>query len=240
MSTFSKTSRGLVLVTRPWPEAESFSWRIEERGFQTLVEPMLRIVPLPFPLPDPDEYAGLIFTSVNGVRALPLGLFAPDIPVYCTGPRTARESQDRGFSNVYSAKGDSAALGRLLDEHSAGGRLLHLRGLDMAGSLKAASRNIDELIAYKAEAVSVFSPECRAALDENLFTAASFFSRRTAESFLRIVKKENLFSALPQIKALCISDSVLECVRSYAWSGAYAAATPDATGVLDLLDRVCP
>lgn len=228
------------MVTRPYPEAREFALQIEGRGFQTLIEPMLRIVPLPFSLPDPDKYTGLIFTSVNGVRALPPGLFAPDIAVYCTGPRTARESKDKGFSNVFSAQGDSVALGRLLDDQSAGGRFLHVRGLDMAGNLKAGSRSVDELIAYKAEAVSIFSPECRAALEDNLLTAASFLSKRTAENFLRIVKKESLFSALPQIKALCISGAVLECVRSYAWAGAYAGATPDAAGILDLLDRVCP
>jgi uroporphyrinogen-III synthase len=60
-----------ILITRPRPQSESFARLLEARGFQTEIVPMIEIVPTEnVSLPkDLTLYAGVIFTSLNAVRA---------------------------------------------------------------------------------------------------------------------------------------------------------------------------
>jgi uroporphyrinogen-III synthase len=228
----------LVLITRPQPDADDYAKRVEAAGFKTLVEPVLRVEPLPFPVPDTGKYDGLVFTSTNGVRLSPSG-FDPDLSVYCVGKKTATEAKTRGFTNVISADGDAAALSALLREKAHNKRLLHIHGRHVAGGGLKGPGHIEDLIVYQTTRVLNLSPACIRALKEKKIQAVTFFSARTARTFINLIQKHELFETLGAIKLLSISDSVLQSVRAYRWAGTYTSETPDAGGMLNLIRKVC-
>ena len=229
----------MILITRPQEDADIFAKELGKLSFQTLCEPMLEIHPLPFETPEISQVSGLIFTSANAVR-----LFAPQIkqrtiPAYCVGKQTAEAAQEQGFTNVLCAENTDGDLTTLISKnHVPDKPLLHVRGADVTGNivegLKLHNIGVETLIIYKAELTKALSPQGTEALRNKTLTAVTFFSRRTAENFMRLTTKEGLLDSLKTTKALCISIGVLECVQPALWQDAYSAETPDRDGMLAL------
>src|SRR5262245_47671974 len=109
-----------ILITRPAEEARVFARKLRQEGFPTMIEPMLEIAPLVFKVPEIEAYQGLVFTSVNAVRALSakMGARVQSItyPCYCVGNRTAKEVRAQGFAKALSAKGTANDLIDLIDK----------------------------------------------------------------------------------------------------------------------------
>lgn len=127
----------LVWVTRTAPHNRLTARRLRSAGFEPLIEPALRVIPLPDvgPLAVPDA---LVFSSLQGVR---LHRFFPSLarlPVFTVGDRSARFARLRGYRRVASASGDVHDLRRLVrDTLPAGSSILHLSAVQPAGDLVA-------------------------------------------------------------------------------------------------------
>ena len=229
-----------ILITRPEPDATEFAGRVKATGFEPIVCPVLRIEQLPFALPDLTKYQGFVFTSTNAVRLLPSGL-ATSMPVYCVGDKTAGEAKRHGFTNITSAGGNAADLAVLLKTlpELAGKRLLHMRGVHVAGTDLKAMAEIDGLDIYRTVRSENLSPLAVRAMKERRVNAVTLFSARTARTFVNLAQKHSLLETLSAIKLLCISEAVLQSVRTYGWAQTYTAATPDAPAMLGLIKSVC-
>ncbi len=233
-----------ILITRPESEAESFAREVGAVGFVPLVEPLLVIEPLDYKKPDSEDCAGLIFTSANAVRVFGCPPGFADMAVFCVGERTAEEVSRHGYARVITGDGDGARLAALIAEKATQGkRLLHVRGEHTAVKLEEVlSKNgimVDLLPVYTARMQQAFTPECREALENGALAAVTFFSKRTAETFLSLIEKEGLSGKLRGVKALCISESVLECVREIFPHEAYSTRSPDRASMIELITSLC-
>ena len=206
-------------------------------GFKSLVEPMLKIEPIGFQAHNLTGVGAVIFTSVNGVRFGPPGA----LKAYCVGEATAAAAQDKGYE-VINAEGDAEALVQVIKNHEAD-KLLYMRGeqgaFPVAERLKQAGFEVEELVVYRATLTQDLSQACLQAIKNCKIDAVTVFSKRTAENFVRLAEKNGLLQALKGIKLLSISPSVLESVRAYECAGAYAALTPNASGMIRLIKDVC-
>ena len=237
--------RDLILITRPDVEAEAYKQELKQAGFSSVISPMLKIVPVDFQVPDLSPYMALIFTSAQAITAFAASTKIRNLPVYTVGQASAEHARSFGFFNVIAAAGDGADLARLIGDRHRGeaARFLHVRGEDVAFDLDEALSSqgfrIDPLIVYRAALAESFTPEALAALQNGQIKAAVFFSRRTAQNFINLIAQENLGTALTGIKALCISQSVLECVQPKhglnRWLAVYVSSSPDRSGLLKLL-----
>ena len=126
-----------VLITRPRPDAEALAALLRERGIESLIEPLLEIIPTPVPALDLDDVQALLLTSANGASALAHKTDRRDLVVFVVGPATAATARDAGFADVTVADGDVAALADLVESRldAAGGALLHVSGSAVAGDL---------------------------------------------------------------------------------------------------------
>lgn len=233
------TKIGAVLVTRPQPEADDFAGDLGRLGYTAIIEPMLTIHSAGFDLESAGDYGGLVFTSVNAVRAVAGSGFDRDVPVYCVGDQTARAAAER-FDNVMSAQGTQAELIDLIGKNYKGSRpLLYLCGEQVTGDLAAALGKkavaIVPLVVYRAEAAVQFSPACLSAIKEKTLAAVTFFSARTARVFFELVAWHGLQDDLDPIKLLSISEAVLKSVPSYGHGRTYTAQTPDRDGMTKLV-----
>lgn len=102
-----------ILVTRPQPDNEKTGASLRARGFDVLLAPMLRFEPVALPDEPDTDYAAVIVTSANALRAVEpqlaeYGLL--DLPLFAVGERTAAAARKAGFGTVISADGDGADL----------------------------------------------------------------------------------------------------------------------------------
>lgn len=238
-------SRDLVLITRPDGEARDYAATLEAEGFRSLGAPMLEIVPEDFDPPVLSECRAILFTSINGVRAFSARVTARSIPAYAVGQYTEAEARARGFSDIRTAAGTGVDLARLVaSENAQGGRkfFLHVRGdhaaLALDDVLNAQGFPARRLVVYRSVPVSDFDEAALSALRGGRVMAVTFFSRRTAENFMKLAGRARLGETLKSIKALCISESVLECVRAGDWLGAHVCDSPDRDGMTRLLRRM--
>ncbi|MBO9709912.1 MAG: uroporphyrinogen-III synthase [Caulobacter sp.] len=221
-------------VTRARPGALATARRLEDRGWEVLVDPLLAVRDLS-PQVDLDGVDALAFTSLNGVAAF--ARLHPDrsLPVLAVGERTARAAREAGFNRVRSADGDVEALARLIVQ-TAPGAVLHPSALepagDLVGLLAAAGAPARRLAVYESVERDP-DPATLAVLDK--LDAVLLHSPRAARRLAA-----NLAShPAPRLAAYGLSSAVAAPLAEAAgqgWIGSVAfAPRPDETALLDLL-----
>ena len=110
-----------VLVTRPHPDNEDTARALRERGFKVVLAPMLRFEALPLADDLDADFAAVIVTSANALRAAEAQL-GPllKLPLFAVGEHSASEARRLGFDQVVSAEGDAGKLRELLRKNSKG------------------------------------------------------------------------------------------------------------------------
>lgn len=234
-----------ILITRPERQARIYADELESRGFLPLIEPALLIEPTGKIWPELGEFQVILITSVNGLLALAQATDRRDFPLYVVGPNTFNAAKEHGFEQVLTGSGTAKALAALVVDSCSpqDGPILYVRGEDVAFDMKAALRDagfsVDEYVSYKAVPITALSARCKTALKSKEIEAITFFSVRSAEAFIQCVEAARLKPFLKGIKALCISQSVLEYVRSKSGAKTYVAETPDRDGITALIHKHC-
>ncbi len=149
-------------MTRAQPGAARTADRLAVLGFEAVVAPLLKIRPIPRVAPDPDGFAALAFTSVNGVGAFAVLTPRRDRPVFAVGDATAAAARAAGFTDVRSAGGALGDLARLLVESGIAGRVLAPGAREPAGDLAGLLSGVVEvetLPVYEALETGAAAPE---------------------------------------------------------------------------------
>jgi len=171
----------VLLMTRPRPASEAFAagLRVAGGGFDLVISPLIRVVPLGH-LPDMERFSGLVFTSAQGVARY-VALNGPRRMGYAVGGATAQAARAAGL-HVTSADGDADALVALIRAHPPTGPLLHVRGQHSRGQvvdkLRQAGIATQDVVVYD----QVLEPLSDAAKDalRNRRVVCPVFSPRSA------------------------------------------------------------
>lgn len=223
-----------VLITRPALDSGPLIAACYARGFAPLVSPLLNIVTLYDAVPDLRGAQAVVFTSANAAAAV---RHAIDVPVFAVGEKTARAARDAGFRNVTVAGGDAAALNALLAGQAwqPGKPVYHLSGREVAAPVRVPGVTVERHVVYHADKIEEFVPDALRELTSGSVAGVFLMSARTGEAFVAATEKAGLTESLRAIKALCISDSVLQSVAQLPWRGAAVARTPDVDGLVAML-----
>ena len=233
-----------VLVTRPAEDAAPFAAALAARGHAAVLEPMLSLAPAPeaqAPL-DLEGVQAVLFTSANGVRAF-AGLSGERaLPVFAVGEASAEAARAAGFPAVESAGGDVEDLARLVAARlePGAGALYHGAARKLAGDLKGALEAqgfaVRRAILYEAQPARALTEATRTALREGKIDAVSFFSPRTAKTFVDLVQGAGLADIMASVDAACLSAAVAEVLRVLPWRHVRVAARPDRDALLECID----
>ena len=227
-----------MLVTRPEPGAAETARLLSALGWDPVLAPALRLAPRPFALA---RAQALLLTSRAAARALP----PTGLPVLAVGEATAAEARRQGCVNVTAAAGDAEALAALaaarLDPR--GGPLLLAVGTgygqDLALSLRRRGFRVRRRVAYTAAPATDLPEAARRALAAGQIVAAMFFSPRSAESTITMLRTAGLAETTAGIVALAISPRVAAALRAdaaaLAWHAVRIAERPDQDSLLQLL-----
>jgi len=230
-----------VLLTRPLEDAEPLAARLNGIGFETLIEPLLAIEVDRAATVELDGVQAILATSANGIRALAALTPRRDIAVLAVGEATAATAREAGFRHVDAAAGDVEALAALAlavckPEH---GALLHVAGSHLAGDLKgrieAGGIAYRGAVLYAARPAERLSAEIAAAIKTDGIEGVLFFSPRTAETFVTLVRKAHLVKACRRLTAFCLSDAVARQAKTLDWRRVLVASRPELDSLVSLL-----
>jgi uroporphyrinogen-III synthase len=232
---------GLVLVTRPQPEAEETAARLRGLGHACLVEPMLEIATRPGPALDLAGVQAVLVTSRNGARALAARTAERGVPAFAVGAATAASLRALGFRRIEAGADTASALAELVGRSCspAAGALLHVRGEAVASDplprLEQAGFAVRAAVLYEARAVSAFSPHLERTMRQRALGYALFFSPRTARTFVTLAAAAGLQSAAAAAEACCLSPAVAAAADAMGWRAVRVAVRPEQEALLALL-----
>jgi uroporphyrinogen-III synthase len=234
-----------VLVTRPHPDNEETARALRERGFKVVLAPMLRFEALPLADDLDADFAAVIVTSANALRAAEAQL-GPllKLPLFAVGEHTASEARRLGFGQVVSAEGDAGRLRDLVRKSlkaKKAKRLLYLAGhdlsRDLAGELSGHGFEVVTQTTYRMVALSSLSRETRDAFAANEVEAVLHYSQRSARAFLEAARVEGVEITALAVPQFCISANVAVILREAGALRVLAAASPDENALFGALER---
>ncbi len=198
---------------------------------RVLVQPMLRIKPLPEPLPDPGGAQAVIVTSTHALRAIHAGMFPQPIPVFAVGRTTAAAARRCGFDDVRPAD-DARALAA--DIRAACrpeyGPIVYLAGRHRARDLARMLPDFQVRLAerYTAEPARTLLPAVRQAIRAGDVQAVTLYSGRAARAFAAACRREGVLPQARRIPALCLSRRIAALLQAQGWRAAWGAPLPQA------------
>jgi len=231
-----------VLVTRPRADARTLVDELHAHGHTAVLAPMLTIRQRVHTPPDLTGVQAVLFTSANGVRAYATISDRRDLPAFAVGEATAEAARARGFSHVETAGGDAASLAASVRERlrPADGGLYHAAGTvtrgALAETLTAAGFAVRREALYEAVPADALPADAREALTNGTLEGVLFFSPRTADTFVSVVRNAKLAAACRDVHAVCLSPAVAERARALDWASVRVAVRPDRGGLLAALD----
>lgn len=141
-----------VLVTRPSAQADPLVAALTDRGFDVVVEPVIRVEQLSDDPIDVSGYEWVIVTSPNGARELARRMSSRPKHIVAIGPGTSAALADAGLSptleaRVHTQEGLAAELGdrpgRRLFVAAEGAR--NLLGADFLAAYRTVELDVDRL-----------------------------------------------------------------------------------------------
>lgn len=231
-----------VLITRAEADAAPFAEALRAAGWTPVLEPMLTIRPLDGAPLDLAGAAALAFTSANGVRVFAARTADRSLPAFAVGPATADAARAAGFARIHTAGGDVEALAaEIADALEPGDLVVHAAGAsvagDLAGALAAAGLRARRAALYEAIAAEALSPDVAAQFARGAIAWTTFFSPRTAKTFVRLLVRAGLADAARRAGAACLSQQVAEAARAAPWRRIAVAARPDYGALVEALAR---
>jgi uroporphyrinogen-III synthase len=199
----------LILLTRPRAAAQEVAERLVRAGVpaaQVLVAPLMETVPTGAAW-SLDGYAGLVFTSAEGVRHAAAAHDLRWCRAWCVGDHTAEIAAAAGM-DAQSAGGAADDLVALLIRHRPQGRLLHLGGTetrgDLVGRLTRAGIAADAVAIYRQYPQPIPSPTL-----SRLYSATSVIApaysplsaQRLAEALADMADRTHLIAISPAAAA---------------------------------------
>ncbi len=223
-----------VLLTRPALENERIASQFENRGVQTLVWPLTKIVALARTCPIPRGVRALLATSANGIRCFARLSINRELPVFAVGDRTASVARVLGFTEVQSAGGDATALAEMVSDLPYK-TFLHPRGRETAVDLNAIlgpGKQIIDTVLYGMDPAGPPDVEVNQALVDGRIGVITIWSARNAE-ILRAHLDDHPDWQIAKTDIVAISERAAEPLRGLGFRRCLGVETPDADAIVE-------
>lgn len=230
-----------VLIIRPPREAESLANSLKLKNIKSTLHPLFK--PHFLPLPPLNTSQAFIVTSQNAVYALEGHETLKDIPVYGVGEQTASVAKRLGFRTVICGAGTSQDLAHfvLSNAHPERGPLVHLSGEKVTGRIVETLREngfeAHRKIIYKIVDLSNLPDPLIKDLINKTLTHVMFFSSRTTDVFVNLIKKHGLEETVLHMTSLCLSKNVAEQAMELTWKNVWISPKPTAADMIGHFDE---
>jgi len=170
------------------------------------------------------KYDAFIFTSANAIRNLKLINSDKDKICFCVGSITEKIVRQAGYNHTISAGGTVNALKNIIlnsDQIDKKKLIAYFCGDNISSNLdvdlKEEGLQIDKIINYNSEKITELNKENNKIIKNHPPDIIFIYSKRSAESFVEIVKKYTLNGLMTESRVLCISENVLNVLKNAGW-----------------------
>ena len=212
-----------ILITRPLIDAEDLIGKLFSLGHKIIHIPTLQVKPVTNQKCDAKNYDAFIFTSANAIRNLKLLNEDKKKLCFCVGSITEKIVRQKGYSNTISAGGNVNALKNIIlnSDFDKKKKIAYFCGdyisTDLDLDLKREGYLIDKVINYSSEKIVDLNNENEKILNNHPPDIIFVYSKRSAESFVELVKKYTLNGLMTGSRVLCISEKVLNVFKQLGW-----------------------
>ena len=212
-----------ILITRPLIDAEDLMGKLFSLGHKIIHIPTLQVKPVTNQKCDAKNYDAFIFTSANAIRNLKLLNEDKKKLCFCVGSITEKIVRQKGYSNTISAGGNVNALKNIIlnSDFDKKKKIAYFCGdyisTDLDLDLKSEGYLVDKVINYFSEKIVDLNIENEKILNEHPPDIIFVYSKRSAESFVELVKKYTLNGLMTGSRVLCISEKVLNVFKQLGW-----------------------
>jgi len=212
-----------ILITRPLIDAEDLMGKLFSLGHKIIHIPTLQVKPVTNQKCDAKNYDAFIFTSANAIRNLKLLNEDKKKLCFCVGSITEKIVRQKGYANTISAGGNVNALKNIIlnSDFDKKKKIAYFCGdyisTDLDLDLKREGYLIDKVINYSSEKIIDLNNENEKILNNHPPDIIFVYSKRSAESFVELVKKYTLNGLMTGSRVLCISEKVLNVFKQLGW-----------------------
>ena len=213
-----------ILITRPLIDSEDLMGKLFSLGHKIVQIPTLKISAANVGPIDAKKYDAFIFTSTNAIRNLKLDNQDTNKICFCVGSITEKIVRLKGYNNTISAGGTVNALKNIIlnsDQIDKKKSIAYFCGDYIYSNLDVELKNdgfqIDKIINYTSEKITNLNEENNKIIKNHPPDIIFIYSKRSAESFIEIVKKYSLNGLMTESRVLCISEKVLNIFKNSGW-----------------------
>jgi uroporphyrinogen-III synthase len=213
-----------ILITRPLIDSEDLMGKLFSLGHKIVHIPTLKISAANITLVDAQKYDAFIFTSANAIRNLKLNNQDTNKVCFCVGSITEKIVRQRGYNNTISAGGTVNALKNIIlnsDQIDKKKSIAYFCGDYISSNLDIELKNeglqVDKIINYTSKKITDLNEENNKIIKNHPPDIIFIYSKRSAESFIEIVKKYSLNGLMTESRVLCISEKVLGLLKESGW-----------------------
>ena len=213
-----------ILITRPLMDSEDLMGKLFSLGHKIVHIPTLKISAANVNPVDAKKYHAFVFTSVNAIRNLKLNNQDNNKLCFCVGSITEKIVRQKGYNNTISAGGTVNALKNIIlnsDQIDKKKKIAYFCGDHTSSNLDAELKNdgfqIDKIMNYTSEKITNLNEENNKIIKNHPPDIIFIYSKRSAESFIEIVKKYSLNVLMTESRVLCISEKVLGVLKNSGW-----------------------
>ena len=213
-----------ILITRPLIDSEDLMGKLFSLGHKIVYIPTLKISAANVSPIDANKYDVFIFTSVNAIRNLKLNNQDTSKICFCVGSITEKAARQKGYNKTISAGGTVNALKNIIlnsDQIDKKKTIAYFCGDYISSNLDLELKNdgfqVDKIINYTSEKITDLNEENNKIINNHPPDIIFIYSKRSAESFIKIVKKYSLNGLMTGSRVLCISEKVLSVLKNSGW-----------------------
>ncbi len=236
-----------VLITRPERDAADLKARLEARGCQVTVAPLIKIELNAIAADAFDQASAIVATSRNGLRALsqsPALDRARGLPLFVVGPATAALAGELGFADVRAGAGTAEGLLPAIRaySHAQSARLVHLCGdhlaFDLGGALKDDKIMLTSLPAYRSVTAETLTQPVERLLAKGAIDAVVLMSPRTARVWSALTRALPIKPDLSKVRHICLSQAVADALKVDGMTATDIARQPNSDEIVALVYRL--
>jgi uroporphyrinogen-III synthase len=213
-----------ILLTRPLIDTEDLMGKFFSLGHKIIHIPTLKISTAKMDPVDAKKFDVFIFTSANAIRNLKLINSDKSKICFCVGSITEKIVRQSGYINTISAGGTVNALKNIIlnsDKIDKKKFIAYFCGDNISSNLdtelKQEELQVDKIINYTSEKITDLNEENNKIIKNHPPDIIYIYSKRSAESFVEIVKKYELNGLMTESRVLCISEKVLSILKNTGW-----------------------
>ena len=214
-----------ILITRPLIDSEDLMGKLFSLGHKIVHIPTLKISAANVGSVDANKYDAFIFTSANAIRNLKLNNQDVSKICFCVGSITEKIVRQKGYNNTISAGGTINALKNIIlnsDQIDKKKSIAYFCGDYISSDLDLELKNdgfqVDKIINYTSKKITDLNKENNKIINNHPPDIIFIYSKRSAESFVEIVKKYSLNGLMTESRVLCISEKVLGVFKNSGWN----------------------